>query len=437
MNVLHRAEPAPLSTAPRLGTLLKGRETALLRPLRGLIAAELGRQRGRPVPIEETTSWTEETIVDEHALGVDSLARLELVSLLNRIFHLHRTGLEDYLLVHRSLRDWCEIIAEGFRQLPQDEPERMSFETSGSTGTPKIVVHDLAELIAEAVTHPEVFEGTHRVVVLVPAHHIYGFLFSVVSPLLHDWPVLDLAHRAPGALAREGLAQDLVVGTPFVWNLVLRSQARLAPGLSGVSSTAPAPPTLWSDLGKAGLTRLIEIYGSTETLGIGWRSGPQDAFELLPHLAPAPERAAAIAVTRASKRALVAPDHVDRVEGNRFHLRGRRDGAVQVGGINVFPAHVQSILAKAPGVSEAAVRLDDKGAGARLKAFIVPDQDLDGVDHQALEHGLRVHASKHLSNPERPAVYRFGAALPRNAMGKLTDWPIDRESANVAPTEQG
>ncbi len=101
---------------------------------------------------------------------------------------------------------------------------------------------------------------------------------------------------------------------------------------------------------------------------------------------------------------------------------GRRDGAVQVGGINVFPAKVKKTLEEVPGVADMAVRAfaaSGDAARQRLKVFVVPKA---GVDAAELEAALRRHAVEALSSVERPASYTFGAALPVNAIGKLADW---------------
>jgi long-chain acyl-CoA synthetase len=100
----------------------------------------------------------------------------------------------------------------------------------------------------------------------------------------------------------------------------------------------------------------------------------------------------------------------------------QRDGAVQVGGINVFPERVKRFLEEHEHVAEAAVRpfaVAGDAARQRLRAFIAVGGN---SDRTALEASLLQHASAHLSEAERPVAYAFGESLPRNAMGKLIDW---------------
>ena len=92
---------------------------------------------------------------------------------------------------------------------------------------------------------------------------------------------------------------------------------------------------------------------------------------------------------------------------------------MQVGGTNVFPARVRSVLLAHPLVADAAVRLMAPAEGTRLKAFIVPR---DGADKATLPAELERWVQQRLSAPERPRAFSFGAALPVNAQGKGCDW---------------
>lgn len=100
-------------------------------------------------------------------------------------------------------------------------------------------------------------------------------------------------------------------------------------------------------------------------------------------------------------------------------LHGRPDGAVQVGGVNVFPGKVRDFLTSLSGVAAVAVRLYDSPQGPRLKALIVPHphQDTDN-----LERLLRENCAAKLSSAERPVRYTFKSAIPTNTMGKELDW---------------
>jgi 4-coumarate--CoA ligase len=253
-----------------------------------------------------------------------------------------------------------------------------------------------------------------RLLVLVPCHHIFGFLFGALLPARAGWPVVDLAGRPPGALAREARPGDLVIATPWLLSLALKSGGDLPGGLSAVVSGAPAPDDLWQVSAEAGLA-LTEVYGATETGGIGWRRCRHAPFALLSHLA---RRGGD--VQRPDGRALDVQDRLEWRDGRRFAVLGRRDRVVQVAGVNVSPDAVARHLAAAEGVCDAVVRLD--AATGRLKAFVVPGPDrADGSTDGVLEARLRA-ACTDLPAPARPYRYSFGIDLPRGPTGKVADW---------------
>jgi long-chain acyl-CoA synthetase len=119
---------------------------------------------------------------------------------------------------------------------------------------------------------------------------------------------------------------------------------------------------------------------------------------------------------------LKLPDHVEWLAARQFRLIGRRDGAVQVGGVNVSPARVRDILLGRPEIADAAVRLMRDDEGHRLKAFVVPRGP--AAEHTALRRKIGAWVNAELPPHERPRAITFGAKLPRDALGKLTDWDV-------------
>lgn len=391
---------------------------ALSRVLVGLIADEIGRSRKRSLAPSDWAHWTPETTIDEDGVGVDSLGRLDLVARVNEFFHLHEVGSEDYLLTHRSLGEWVDIVdATLSRQF-----QRLTFQTSGSTGAPKRVTHLVADLEAEIAAFGDILGPVARVIGCPPAHHLYGFLFTVLAPARFGARCWDARAAAPSLLGR-AQAGDLVVATPHQWALMLRAQRgqAVADGVIGVSSGAPTPSEIWRGAAEIGLARLVEVFGATETAGLGWRAAGDAPFALLPTWRKV--NADQLARLSAPDAPIAAPDHVDWLSDNQFRPGGRRDDAVQIGGVNIFPNKVARALAEHPMVRDCAVRPDGPGAEARLKAFVVLTEPLSGPEAEAtMLRALHEHCQARMSAPEQPTSFRFGLSLPRNDMGKMTDW---------------
>lgn len=399
--------PAPLAALP---------EDAVLRALRGLLADELGAG-GRALGTLEAAAWPHDLDLGPEGLALDSLERLNFGAAVNQFFRLHETGIEDYLLVERRLPGWARVV----RHALAEGTSGITFRSSGSTGTPVPHGHDAAALMTEAEFWAEHFSGRARIVTLVPGHHIFGFLFTVLLPSVAGVPVLDARAMPPGRLAAALAPTDLVVGFPAGLAALLRSLGRLPDGIVVASSTAKLPAPTQLALLAAGAAQVTEIYGSSETAGIGWRDVAGAGFRLLPRWTLDGTAAEPTLHEVATGRLVALPDRAHQAADGTLLLEGRKDNAVQVGGMNVHPARVAQVLRTHPDVLAAAVRPDTTLAEPRLKAFVVPAH---GADPVQLEAALRRFCAERLSSPERPVHFSFGGALPEGALGKARDWTV-------------
>ncbi|WP_375382034.1 4-coumarate--CoA ligase [uncultured Sphingomonas sp.] len=385
---------------------------AIVRLVSDLLAAELGRSRGRSSAMLGRSGWDASTSLDEAGLDLDSLERLDASAALNEFFHLHEYGAEDHLLTLPRLGDWCDLVAESLSK----GGTHLTFRTSGSTGAAKRCTHPIADLAAEMEGWVDILGPIRRIVSLVPSHHIYGTLFTAMLPD-HLGVELLRAHDNVALLRRAGPG-TLVVATPTMWSHVARTCPTFPTGMTGISSTAPMPPALAGQLAAQGLDRLVEIYGASEIGGIGFRTAPGDPFVLLDRW----RRLSDDAVVRDGADGPVRQELMDRsawIDARRFHLNGRLDGAVQVGGTNVFPSLVRETLLAHAGVADAAVRIEP--VSGRLKAFIIPKPDVSGDTLLGQVDGW---CGQRLRDVERPRRFTLGHELPRDPMGKLADWPV-------------
>ncbi|KMO83462.1 3-((3aS,4S,7aS)-7a-methyl-1,5-dioxo-octahydro-1H-inden-4-yl)propanoate--CoA ligase FadD3 [Mycolicibacterium chlorophenolicum] len=102
-------------------------------------------------------------------------------------------------------------------------------------------------------------------------------------------------------------------------------------------------------------------------------------------------------------------------EAGNLKITDRLKDMYICGGFNVYPAEIEQVLARLPGVAEAAViGVPDDRLGEVGKAFVValPGADLD-------EKTVIEHARAHLANFKTPRSVEFLDALPRNPGGKV------------------
>ncbi|MFC5510251.1 AMP-binding protein [Massilia jejuensis] len=390
---------------------------ALEHLVRDLVAAELTAARpGRVMALPALWSADLDLAAD---LGADSLDMMGAATSLADLLGFARAGCQDALLARTRLADW---IAAARASLAVDD-SALTFRTSGSSGAPKRCTHGLAGLWREVDELARLVPGRRRIFSAVPAHHIYGFLFTVLLPQAGGGalPVLELRGASPAALAAQVQPGDLVVAHPDFWGQVAALAPRFAQDVIGVSSGAPCPDATARMLHEGGL-RLLQMYGSSETAGVGWRDAAGAPYRLLPYWRRGARENTLERPVSGASECFTLQDRLDWLDGERFVPAGRIDQAVQVGGTNVHPGYVAEVLAQHPGVRECAVRLMRPDEGARLKAFVVP---ADGYPPMALREELDGWLAERLLPPERPAAVSFGPALPRQPGGKPADWVID------------
>lgn len=274
-------------------------------------------------------------------LGMDSLSRMLLAAQVNEFFGIFQTGIENYLLADSILDHWIQKTLRAREEYDRD----VVFLTSGTSGTPKQVRHLMSSLLLEARVLQKLLPRPTQIFSTVPANHIYGFLYTVMLPALWEIPLFTLSSINAATLTTE----SLIIGTPFTWDYVYRTRASSgAMPCYGVSSTAPLSPILYSNLQKAGVD-LFDIYGSSDTGGLAFRRSPDAPFQLLPHVSMVENSVSAVTI---GDNLHPLPDQIERISERKIRVLGRIDGAIQIAGVNIYPAHIQKIVDSCPLIAE-------------------------------------------------------------------------------------
>lgn len=410
----------------------------LLELLQSLLADELKGLRPQAVEQLMPEEWTASTWIPPHpsspeqaSLQADSLELIALATRVADFFEIRESGLEDYLLRFKTLGEWVELIQEA----RQRGSRNLTFLTSGSSGEPKPCQQNWETLVQEVETFAEVFSKTpaapiQRILALSPCHHIYGFLFSVLLAEHLQVPVIRGASAYFQVQGRKLHSGDLILGFPYAWKQILRSGKPFPDGILGLTSTGPCDSQTLDHLKRLGLKNLIEIYGSSETAGIGYRLDHHQAYRLLPRWQRF-EDSTELLLEKSTHHLYALNDLLKWQDDEFFYPQGRVDEAVQVGGINVFPENLAKRLETLPGVKAAKVRLMSPSEGDRLKAFIVPDREA-AAKPQELIQGLKAWCSTQLPPAEQPKAFTLGEQLPVNALGKACDWPLQTPTTSLS-----
>ncbi len=99
-------------------------------------------------------------------------------------------------------------------------------------------------------------------------------------------------------------------------------------------------------------------------------------------------------------------------------LSDRKIDMIISGGVNIYPAEIEGVLAGHESVADVAViGIPDEELGERVLAVIELTEGT--VATPELEAALEAHCRAHLAGYKCPRRWDFVGALPRNAAGKL------------------
>lgn len=316
-----------------------------------------------------------------------------------------------------------------------EQSTRLVVFTSGSTGAPSAIGKSLAQLAREVEALERSFGTQMEGAVVhgtVSHQHIYGLLFRVL------WPLAAGRKIAPRRFFHEELAPALAQETACI---LVSSPAHLkrlpdaldwsgaAARLGAVfSSGGPLPLQAGAQVRRLLGQPATEIYGSSETGGIAWRRLESDAVS---PWTPLPGVAWRIVGDQLEVRSphLATADwwrSQDRVraQGEGFVLLGRADRIVKIEERRVSLDALERCLLAQPEVAEARV-LVLPGARTQLAAVVVPAAQGDALRGSSGDRALRQRLDTALAQGQdsvtRPRLWRFVAALPVNAQGKVTE----------------
>lgn len=297
--------------------------------------------------------------------------------------------------------------------------------TSGSTGAPVPHQKTWAKLVRCVRSGADrlgvLAGGPHAIVSTVPAQHMYGFELSVLLALQSNNALCAEHPFYPADICRalsEVRCPRILISTPVHLRTLLASGIELPRVDLIVSSTAP----LSRDIARAAeirfATRLIEIYGSTETGQIASRRAAEEiAWQLWPQVQLTFKENQTWAQGGHIEQPTCMGDALESTDDGRFLLHGRTADLVNIAGKRSSMAHLNHQLNAIPGVIDGAFLLrEDNCISAigvtRLAAIVVAPT----LDANALTQSLR----ERIDPAFLPRPLLFVEQLPRNAAGKLT-----------------
>jgi len=340
-------------------------------------------------------------------------------------------------LARQAAQDERGQAVTGGLPLPGPGDDALIVYTSGTTGAPKGAVHTHRSLLAGVAALLGAWEWApaDRLLLCLPLFHVHGLCAGLFGALTAGGSALVFDRFDEDAVLDAAGSCTMFFGVPTMYHR-LAATGRLGALASlriCVSGSAPLAADLWRSMAGDGV-RVLERYGMTETLltlsnPLDGERRPGSVGLPLPGVEAVVDEPDAQGVGELFVRGpslcrgywgrparwvgewFATGDLVSVADDGYVTVVGRRTELIITGGHNVYPAEVEAVLARHPGVDEVAVvGLPSAEWGETVVAFVVGHPDLESL------HDL---AAAELASFKCPREVRLVDALPRNAMGKV------------------
>jgi fatty-acyl-CoA synthase len=367
----------------------------------------------------------------------------------------------------------AELAAVAARVQPDDVV--MLLYTSGTTGFPKgaMLTHRGMLQNAAAVGGNLRLRPDDRICLAVPFHHCFGSVMGTLAAITYGAALVVPDDRFDagatlGAVARERCTVLYGVPTMFLAELEHPDRARtdLASLRTGIVAGAPVPQDLAerivNDLHVPGL---VVAYGLTEASPVVTQTSPSDPPGLRLGTVGRPIPGAEVRIVDPSTGRPVGPgetgelctrgamvmrgyfdmpdesaaaidregwlhtgDLASRDAHGYVRIVGRLKDMIIRAGENVYPAEIEAVARRHPGVADAQiVGVPSEYLGEEVVAFIRLEPGLDVGEDE-----LRRHFAEHLASFKVPRAIRFVDDFPMTGSGKVQKHRL-RELAMSTP----
>ena len=292
--------------------------------------------------------------------------------------------------------------------------------TSGSTGTPKPNAKTWGSVCASSALNAAALGVDRRsagIVATVPPQHMYGLELSVLLPLRSHAAIHASQPFFPADI-EQALAQvaapRLLVTTPFHLRALAHDVVAPPALWSIVSATAPLDAEFAGSVEARFQTRIIELFGSTETCVIAQRRASRDEpWHLYPGITLHSQPDGTLVQAPHFAEPTLLQDIVELLPDNRFRLCGRNGDLLEIAGKRASLADLTQRLLAIDGVRDGVIfQLDPDVRGLRRLAALVVAPALD-------EAQIREDLRAAVDPVFLPRPLLLVDALPRNAAGKL------------------
>ncbi|NVJ66733.1 MAG: hypothetical protein HWE16_09595 [Gammaproteobacteria bacterium] len=296
--------------------------------------------------------------------------------------------------------------------------------TSGSSGDAKKITKTLALLAKEI----EVLDGLwgaqfSKVIATVSHQHLYGLLFRLLWPFFSGKPFFNKQLKYPEELFFEDKDMALVTSPAILSRL--DKNIKYSQFAAVFSSGGPLSYDSAAVASKLLHNWPLEVYGSTETGGVAYRSqeNKNSYWTLLPKVnLETAEHNVYIRSEFVMSGSIQLDDKISINQDGTFSLDGRKDRIIKYEEKRLSLDQLEQVLMQNPWVKLAKCLLLDS-ARKPLAVVIVPtsqgENALAETDKKQVVSHLKAHLLNSFELSVLPKKWRFVEELPTNSMNKV------------------
>ncbi len=357
------------------------------------------------------------------------------------------------------LPEWDGVPARGARvtdteldgaaaAVSPDAPSDMFF-TSGTSGRSKGATSTHAQTLANAANWAELvgLSGDDRYLILSPFFHIFGYKAGILAALqsgsaIYPEQTFDVV-RTFDLIQRERIS--VLPGVPTVHQMMLDHPDRADYDLSSLRAATTGAATIPVVLiermrDELRYDRVLTAYGLSEA-PVVTMCRADDAPEVIATTSGRAVRDMQVRIADDGEILVRGPNVITEYfedpaatakafdadgwfrtgdagsmdDAGNLRITDRIKDMFTNGGFNVYPAEVEQVIARIPGVSESAVvGVPDPRLGEVGRAFVVHTGGTDLTEEAVIEH-----CRAYLANFKVPRSVEFVSELPRGATGKV------------------
>ncbi len=351
----------------------------------------------------------------------------------------HRLNIDsgdNFFIVDDDQFDQQELSKSTY--LPQDlDPisldSQIVFYTSGSTGDPKKITKTFANILSEV----RVLEATFgkatdnaKFVSSVPHYHMYGFLFKLFWPFLTKKSLSFSGVKYPEEL--QNITEPFVfVTTPgFLQRVYFNDSVTFSHCLQVFTSGGALQEEQRAISNKYFAQHPVEIYGSTETGGIGYKSSASRQWQLFDEVELlAQQNETYIQSPFFFEDELHLDDNVTLLSDNKFVLGQRKDRVVKIEEKRTSLTLIENLIQKQSCVEQCKCLTLPVNGRDKVVAVIQlrrENKNLMTNDRLKLTSQIKRVLSQHIDKVFLPKKIRYVERIPTNEMGKITQELLEK-----------